>query len=103
MLKNKFPFGLAFGALLPLICYPLIAYLDHLITAKDLINKITGNSNIIWGGFKLSTLILLTICTNLIPTILANRKRLDEFVRGIMIPTVVYCFIWFFYFWKDFM
>lgn len=103
MIKNKFPFGLAFGFVLPLLFLPTFFYLDKVIVANDIINKITGNSNIIWGGFKDSTIYLLAICTNLVPTFFANRKRLDEFVRGIMIPTVVYCFVWFFYYWDNFM
>jgi hypothetical protein len=103
MIKNNFPFGLAFGVLLPIIFYPILVHLDKWIVVNDIINKITGNPHIIWGGFKDSTLFLLTICTNLVPTFFANRKRLDEFVRGIMIPTVVYCFVWFFYYWNDFM
>lgn len=51
----------------------------------------------------MSTLILMAFCVNLIPTFVANKRYMEEFIRGIMVPTVIYCFIWFFYFKNDFM
>ncbi|MCH2023411.1 MAG: hypothetical protein MK207_13125 [Saprospiraceae bacterium] len=99
ILKNKFSFGLTTGIILPILAYAIIYVFDNaLISSKSV--KITGNSHFLWTGFKTSTLILMAFCVNLIPTYFANKKYKDEFIRGIMIPTVVYCFIWFFYF-KD--
>lgn len=97
MIKNKFPYGLITGILLPILAYALLWAFDYsLITSnKDLV---TGNSQLMWTGFKPSTLVLMALCTNLIPTYFANKRRMDEYIRGIMIPTVIYSFIWFFYF-----
>lgn len=99
MLKNKFLNGLIMGILIPLLVYPIIHYFDQALINSDSVN-ITGNSHFLWAGFKKSTLVLMAFCCNLIPTYFANKKFMEEFIRGIMVPTVIYCFIWFFYF-KD--
>ncbi len=98
MLKNKFIYGLVIGSLLPIIFYPVFDFMDASMVKHDVINKLTGQSNLVWAGFKESTIYLFAICINLIPTFFANKRRLDEFIRGIMIPTVIFSFIWFFYF-----
>lgn len=96
-------YGLAIGVLLPLLAFPIITWLDKLIVEYDIITKLSGSSSMIWAGFKQSTLVLMAFCFNLIPTYSANKRRYEEFIRGIMIPTVIYCFIWFFYYWDNFM
>lgn len=98
MLKNKFIYGFVMGLILPLLAYPSFIFLDHWLVKDDIITKLIGNSHMIWSGFKESTLLLFVISINLVPTFFANKRRLDEFVRGIMIPTVLFCFAWFFYY-----
>jgi len=98
MLKNRFLYGLVWGIVLPLVAFPLFHFIDKGIVENDIINKLMGSSAIIWAGFKLSTLVLFALCTNLIPTYFANKQLKEEFVRGIMVPTVLYCFVWFFYY-----
>ncbi len=96
MIQNKLINGLAIGIILPLVMYPIFDGLDQWIVANDVLNKLLDSPNMVWAGFKESTLVLFMICANLVPTFLANKRRYEEFVRGIMIPTVIYCFIWFF-------
>ncbi len=103
MIKNRFKNGFLVGLLLPLIAFPLFHYGDIWVVEGDIMNKLTGSSKAIWSGFKPSTIALFAVCINLIPTLIANKRRLDEFIRGIMIPTVIFSFIWFFYFWKQIM
>ena len=99
MIKNKFIYGLITGISLPLLAFALLWVFDYSLVRGDS-DLVTGNSQLMWTGFKKSTLVLMALCSNLIPTYFANQKRMDEYIRGIMIPTVIYSFIWFFYF-KD--
>lgn len=98
MRRKDFITGLLIAAILPIIFYFFFDFLDRMIVQNDILNKLTGSSSMLWGGFKESTVILFAICMNLIPTFFANRKRKEERIRGLMIPTVIYSFIWFFYF-----
>lgn len=97
MLKNKFIYGFTMGLLIPLVTYPIIYLFDQALISSETVN-ITGNDHFLWTGFKNSTLLLMAFCCNLIPTYFANKRYMEEFIRGMMIPTVIYCFIWFFYF-----
>lgn len=102
MFKNKFSYGLITGIIIPLIAYPIIYMFDSALISSETVN-ITGNSHFIWSGFKKSTLVLMAFCFNLIPTFFANRQFKEEYIRGIMVPTVIYCFIWFFYYKDNFL
>lgn len=97
MIKNKFLNGFLMGLLLPPLTFVSLYYLNEALVSSDSVS-VTGNDRMIWRGFKLRTLVLMALCVNLIPTFFANRRYFEEFVRGIMVPTVIYCFIWFFYF-----
>lgn len=90
MLKNKFIFGFVWG-LLPLLAYFILMWLND-----SIVDKSTLSAGFL--GFKHSTVALVAICTNLIPTFFADRRKMDEFVRGIMIPTVLLAIGWFIYF-----
>lgn len=102
MFKNKFTNGLVIGIIIPLLAFPIIYLFDQALSTSDSVS-ITGNSSFLWTGFKQSTLVLMAFCFNLIPTFIANKRYMEEFIRGIMVPTVIYCFIWFFYFKDSFM
>ncbi len=77
--------------LAPMLVYILLTWLNEVIVEKATISS--G-----FMGFKESTVVLFAICINLVPTFFADRKKMDEFVRGIMIPTVLFAIGWFFYF-----
>ena len=102
MFKNKFTNGLIIGIIIPLIAFPIIYLFDYSLINSTSV-KVTSNDSFLWTGFKKSTLVLMAFCFNLIPTYVANKRYMEEFIRGIMVPTVVYCFIWFFYFKDAFM
>lgn len=97
MLKDKFSFGLIIGIIIPLVAFGILYVFDQALITSDSVN-ITGNEKFLWTGFKRSTLVLIALCFNLIPTYFANKGYKDEFIRGIMMPTVIYAFIWFFYY-----
>jgi hypothetical protein len=102
MFKNKFTPGLIMGIIIPIVLGFILVYLDHALTHSKSVN-ITGNSQMLFSGFKKSTIFLIAICGNLIPTFFANKKLMDEFIRGIMLPTMIFALIWFFYFKSDFL
>ncbi len=97
MFKNKFLNGFITGVIIPLVAFVVVYYLDRALASSTSVN-ITGNDKFLWTGFKESTLVLIAFCFNLIPTYIANKRYMEEFIRGIMVPTVIYCFIWFFYY-----
>jgi len=88
MIKDKFIYGLIMGTVLPLITLGILL----------LLNKVLNDSTEVQFSFKLSSICLFAICVNLIPTIFANRWRYENFIRGIMFPTIIGSFVWFFYF-----
>jgi hypothetical protein len=88
MIKDKFYVGLIIGILLPLATFGILFLFNIAFKGSEGINF----------SFKTSTVALLAICINLIPTIYANRLRYENFIRGIMFPTVLGSFVWFFYF-----
>jgi hypothetical protein len=94
MIKNTFLHGFITGLLLPSLSFALLHYLNQAL--QD--NYIIGSPDAPWIGFKDSTLALLSICSNLIPSSIANRRYFEDYIRGIMIPTVIGAFVWMFYF-----
>ncbi len=91
LLRDRFIYGFLWGILLPTIGFAALYFINDLIDRKSILG-----AN--FYGFKDSTVALTAICFNLIPTYFANRRYMDNFIRGIMIPTVIASFAWFFYF-----
>jgi hypothetical protein len=89
MFKNNVFYGLAWGILVPLLTLGVLyGFYLALIQSPNLASL----------SFRLSTIALFSICANLIPVFVANKRKMDEFIRGIMFPTVLGSFIWFFLF-----
>jgi len=84
--KDSIVSGLLLGVLIPFVGFALFLELyDQLLENTD-------------PNFRKRTSALLGICLNLIPFSIFNRKRFFNSMRGIMIPTVIYAFIWLFVF-----
>lgn len=94
MWKNTFWHGLVWGLLLPALGILLTYNIDAWLIKKNAF----GTELRPWTGFKPSTLGLISLCANLIPAIFANRRRMDDFIRGLMFPTVIGAFVWLFYY-----
>jgi hypothetical protein len=88
MIKNNFFYGLIWGIVLPLLVFGLFFLFNYAL-------KFNETANI---SFRDSTVVLFSICANLIPVIYANKRLMDEFIRGIMFPTFLGSVTWFFYF-----
>jgi len=88
MIKNNVRTGLIVGLLLPVVAFGLLFLLNLAFLQSETVNF----------SLKQSTVALFSVCANLIPVLIANKYRMEEFIRGIMFPTVLGSFAWFLYF-----
>lgn len=90
--KDSIVAGLILGTFIPVVGFALWLEIYDQLEASDLISGFGAED------FRRRTSALLGICINLIPFAYFNGKRFFNSMRGIMIPTIIYGFIWFFYF-----
>lgn len=93
--KKNLWIGLALGLVLPFVGYGILLYLNEQILASG--NFGAGGDEPI---FDIRTLSLMAICFNLIPFTYYQRNRLAKGMRGVLGATLVFAFIWVFYY-KD--
>lgn len=91
MKKNTVVFGLLFGILSPIFGFFLVEALF------DLYAEYKGE----YGDWRLRTLAVIALCFNLIPFHLFKSQHFDQALRGVVLPTIVYVFLWVFYFWAE--
>jgi len=90
--KDSIIVGLLLGVFIPFVGYAVVLEIYDQLDAADIINGIRT------GDFRRRTSALLGLCLNLIPFAFFNRKRFFYSMRGIMIPTIIYAGVWFYYF-----
>ena len=90
--KDSIVAGLLLGVFIPFLGFALWLELFDQLAARGFLESFGE------GTFRRRTSALLGICLNLIPFTIFNRKRFFNSMRGVMIPTIIYGFIWFFYF-----
>jgi len=90
--KDSLIAGLLLGVFIPFVSYALVLEIYDQLEAADLISGFGT------GDFRRRTSALLGLCFNLIPFALFNRKKFHQSMRGIMIPTIIYAGVWFFFF-----
>jgi hypothetical protein len=88
LIKNNVFYGLIIGIVLPILVFALLYAVNRVLITNEL-SRIS---------FKLSSVALFSICANLLPVLVANKQMMEEFIRGMMFPTVLGAFAWFFYF-----
>lgn len=96
MEKDKIIVGLILGFLLPVVGYAILLEIYDQLGNNGLISD-EGLSR----TFRDRTIALLAICFNLIPFSYFNRNRMQNGMRGLVFPTVVFVIIWVFYFRKS--
>lgn len=96
MEKDKIIVGLILGFLLPVVGYAILLEIYDQLANNGLISD-EGLSR----TFRDRTIALLAICFNLIPFSYFNRNRMQNGMRGLVFPTVVFVIIWVFYFRKS--
>lgn len=86
--------GILIGALVPFAGY-LIAY-----ALFDVLGRLSESGGLLeyTSDFRPRTLVLVGLMCNLIPFHYFIREGETRTVRGIVLPTLIYGLIWFFYF-----
>jgi hypothetical protein len=88
--KNSLWLGLLIS-----ICLPIMVY-GILLTLYDQLEAMGAMSN---GGrfspdFRKRTLALVALCSNLIPFNIFRKRKWDEAMRGMVVPTMAYVIAW---------
>jgi len=90
--KNSLPYGLLFGVSFPLIGFGILQGLFFVLS--QMVNST-------YGDWRIRTIALLAICFNLIPFNAFQKKKNDNSMRGVMIPTVIYGIAWAAYYYRE--
>jgi hypothetical protein len=82
--------GLVIGAILPVIGYFLLE------SVFEYFNSIGALGEAVGEGFmrRVRTIGILAICCNIIPFEICKKRRLDNTMRGVVFPTLVYIGFW---------
>jgi len=91
--KDTVLFGLIFG-----LCIPFVGYATILMLLEQLAKMESLGSEIQTIHFRQRTIAILAICLNLIPFNIYKNKRFESSMRGVVIATFIYVFIWCIYF-----
>lgn len=96
--KDSFVLGLILGTVLPIMFFGILLFLnDELVVEAGILGE-RMNAFQQSGGFTERLLALLAVCSNIIPFHFARRRRYDNTMRGLVIPTVVFAVSWAIYF-----
>jgi len=82
--------GLMIGATVPVLGYWCIENLFTILTESGVMDEVTSST----FTKRIKTLSLLAICTNLIPSQLANNKRYVKILQGVVLATFLYAGCW---------
>ncbi len=94
--KNNLPLGLGLGLIVPFVAYALMISIFELLDKFELTSQYGLSIT-----FRLRTLIMISICFNIILLQLYKRKRYNETIRGIVFATMILATVWVIYFWTD--
>lgn len=83
--KDSLSLGILSGIFMPLFGFGLLQGL--FIVLSNLVNSGYGN-------WSMRTITLLAICFNLIPFNYYKKRRYENSMRGIIVPTVILAIIW---------
>lgn len=89
---NALWIGLAAGLLVPFVGYAIILMLDEQFGLTD---DMVGGPD---ANLQERTRALLAICLSIIPLQVFKRNRADQSIRGLVLMTLVYAGIWFYYY-----
>lgn len=87
--RNEIWAGLVFGILLPALGFLLLYNLFSLLEIKGAASGAGFSPN-----FRERTLTLVALALNLIPLNIFRRRRWDLAMRGVVIATAVWAFVW---------
>ena len=90
--KNTVVFGILLGLLIPFVTYAI------LLMFNDSVDWGTLFGNPRFEKFSTKLLAIIAICGNTIPFQYFHKYRMDNGLRGVVFPTVVYAMFWLSYF-----
>lgn len=93
MPKNSFITGLIIAAILP-----IVGYFFWQLLLETIANSSTGQGMGLTPTWRQRTVLLLAICTNLVPFQIFSKRREINSMRGISIPTILYVLMWVYHF-----
>lgn len=96
MQKDSILTGFVLGAIVPVFGYFLITGLFDTLTQFNLMDEVSAST----AGRRYRTILLFSICTNLIPFQISKSNRWDETLRGIVFPTIIYVAFWLYKFYN---
>lgn len=91
--RNEIWVGLIFGLLLPVFGYIILYQVFSLLEIKGAASGAGFTPN-----FRERTLAIVAIALNLIPLNIFRMRRWDLSMRGVVIATAVFAFVWLFRF-----
>ena len=94
LFRDNFLYGFLWGTLLPAAGFALFYFVNQAIVDKSLISAD-------FMGFKDSTIGIMALCLIIAPAAYANKRLLDNFVRGLMVAMVIVAGIWFYFYGWD--
>jgi hypothetical protein len=94
--KDKFWIGLLSGLAVPVVAYGILLFLYDLLEDSKLISDIGFASD-----FRTRTLMLFAICGNLILLNYFRKGYMDNSMRGVVFPTLLFMVLWFIYYGRN--
>lgn len=94
--KTEVAKGILFGLLVPFVSYAILLLLNEKISAL-LFTKVLKEDLILDS----KTVAILSICFNLVPFHLFDKKRQAKAMRGIMFSTFILVVLWLFIYGKE--
>lgn len=87
--KDTVLFGLLIGLAVPFVGFATIQMLLERIAQMDFLGP---EAQTLY--FRQRTIAILAICLNLIPFNLYKKKRFEASMKGVIIATFIYVFVW---------
>lgn len=82
--------GLAIGAIVPVLGYLAIQFIFEQLSNFGLMDS----GGIGYYSKRFRTLALFALCCNLIPLNFFRKRRMDNAMRGVVFPTLIYAGFW---------
>ncbi|MGB0863202.1 MAG: hypothetical protein ACPG19_13065 [Saprospiraceae bacterium] len=94
---NAVWFGIIMGIVVPFVGYAVLLMINESIGAAGW--QVNGNT---FGGFSHKLMALIAICMNLIPFTVFQKKKMDNAMRGVFMPTMAYIIVWIYFYSAEF-
>ncbi len=82
--------GILLGATFPIIGYLATEAIFELLTQQGIMDEITASVS----GKRQRTMALIAICFNILPLNFLNSRYTSKTLRGVLIVTFLFCFLW---------